>query len=236
MQIGLDSKQNFTSAVFVKLYKRNANGIAEVVTDFDTLKAGRKSVVKMLSGPAKTKDHENMIRELAVRDPDYDYNMGKTGVFTRPINGIFRSRPAREFLRFISDEFPGLSIMFTGPQAIKLSVIGEKIGKIKKKCMNLTAIGLGIPAENTLVKGKSLYKWSKSEKELINKNLINTDELLEEKHHYADAIKSSLFNKNIYLTNCFNSRTKTREGDIVVMNYLLNDLNKIEKCAVTPYK
>lgn len=236
MLTGVNNSQNFTSVVPVKFYARNANGKAEIISDAEKIKSAKKAVIKLLSGPAKNKEQENIIRELAIRDPDYNYVMAKNGTFSRPINGIFKTRPAREFLRFISDEFPEIVILLTGPQAIKLSVIGEKIGKIKKKCMNLTAIGLGIPPENTLVKGKSLHKWTKKEKEIINKNLINTEELIEEKHRYGQAIRDSFNNKNLYLTNFYNNRTNTREGDRVILNFLINNNNEIENFAVTAYK
>ncbi len=226
---------NFKSVVPVRFYKKNASGTVELCSNAKIIELGKKGVIKLLRGPSNTPEQEKLIRALAVRDPDYDYNMGKSGIFTRMVNGIFMRRPAHELLKFTSDEISGCHFLFTGPQAVNLAIIGEKIGKITKKCMNLTAIRYNIPAENTLVKGKSAYKWSKQEKEFIKKNLINSQELREEKNTYGQAILNSLYNKRVHLTETYNPSKHIREGRRVIFNFLLDNENKIERFNLTAY-
>lgn len=225
----------FTSVVPVRFYQRNSSGVAELCKDSNIIEQGKRGVIKLLRGPSATQEQERLIRALAVRDPDYDYNMAKSGIFTRMINGIFKRRPPHEFLKFTSDEISDFHILFTGPQAIKLSVIGEKIGKITKKCMNLTAIRYNIPAENTLVKGKSAYKWSKQEKEFIKKHLINTQELTEEKQNYGQTILNALYNANLHLRETYNPIKHAREGKKIIFNFLLDNDNNIEKFNLSAY-
>lgn len=224
---------SFTSVVPVRFYQRNSSGVAELCKDSNIIAQGKKEVIKLLRGPSTTQEQEKLIRALAVRDPDYDYNMAKNGIFTRMIKGTFKRRPPHEFIKFTSDEISGFHILFTGPQAIKLSVIGEEIGKITKKCMNLTAIKYKIPAENTLVKGKSAYKWNKEEKEFIKKHLINTQELAEEKQKYGQAILNALYNTNLHLRETFNPAKHAREGKKIIFNFLLDNNNNIERFNLT---
>ena len=95
---------NFKSVIPVRFYKRNTFNKVVLCDDKEIIKSAKKSVIKILSGPPENIQKKSLIKSLALKDPDYDYRMASQGIFTRKINGIFRKRPAREFLKFISDE------------------------------------------------------------------------------------------------------------------------------------
>lgn len=235
MKIDNNSKQNFTSVIPVRFYKRDLYGNARLCNDYSLLKILKPKAVKLLSGPAKDDFQKNLMKLVSGSDPDYDYSMAVNGVFKRKIENKFQQRPAREFLKFISEHFSGTNMLLTGSEASKIADIGEKIGKIKKQCMNATARANGIPEQGSIVNG-ALYKWSKFEKDIINKHLVNASEIKDQRHKYGNAIREAVYSPQKYMTSSYNPLTKQREGQKSVLNFLINDNNDIIQYNITAYK
>lgn len=195
MQVSSTNSPSFTSVIPTRVI---IDGKEAVTKEF--MQAGCKKLIEILAGPIKNNEKaQNIARQVAVIDRDYDYSRAVNGYTCHVYEyGKHVKKTASNFFRYMN--INGRDFLITGPQAERLSKTGQQLGRAK-----------------AMAKAKGL------------KENVETIEIYQAKRTYSELINKLANNKALRVREGYDSSSKINKGNETVLNIYLSSNRKYGK-------